>query len=274
MATTDDQETSSSLASIDITVRKPAFDFSDTPEQWLASLEASHFMHAVAVMVPVTERLVIERLRATEPKVTNPQLKHEIAQVIKQEGIHARHHRAINQQLIKHGFTAIPKLERFQSCFFKMLIFCLPRSFVDAIPAAMEHFTSNISKSVLTDHSFWFDERIQSDAARFLKWHAFEELEHQAVCFDLYKALNHTPLFFSMALLLFWMPISAISIYSIHTYFLLKSQRLKRLSAWKQHIRFILKTLPIFFSGAWKYSKQSYSPWTTEDKQLHQREQR
>lgn len=268
------QDTSSSLANIEITVRKPEFDFSETPEQWLASIEASHFMHAIAVMVPVTEKLVIERLRAITDKISNPQLKVEITQVIKQEGIHARYHRAINTLLIEHGFTEILVFERIQTALFKRLESVMPTSFVESIPAAMEHFTANISKAVLTDQAFWFGDKQTTDAAKFLKWHAFEELEHQAVCFDLYKDLKHSSILFCLSLMFFWMPLSALSTYSIHTYFLVKSKKLKSISAWKKHFRFIRKTCPIFFSGAWKYSKKDYSPWTPDDKQLHQREQR
>jgi predicted metal-dependent hydrolase len=227
-------------------------------------------MHAIAVMVPVTERLVIDRLRATVLKVSNDHLKHEISQVIKQEGIHARHHRAINNLLIQHGFTAIPMFERIQSRFFRLLERWMPTSFVESIPAAMEHFTANISKSVITEPELWFDDNDKVDAARFLEWHAYEEIEHQAVCFDLYKDLEHNPILFSLSLILFWMPISAFSVYSLHTYFLIKSNKLQTLSAWKNHLGFMKKTCPIFMSGAWKYCKRDYSPWDTKSQTLHQ----
>ena len=262
--------TSSSTANIEIIHRKPEFDFSGVPEQWLATAQASHFMHALSVLIPLTERLVIQRLRKEAHRVTNPQLRAELPQVIKQEGMHARHHRAVNKTLVAHGFTAIPKLEAIQAKAFDVLERWMPKAFVESIPAAMEHFTANISKSVLTEQDFWFGQKADTDASKFLKWHAFEELEHQAVCFDLYKDLGHKSLPFSLSLILFWMPISALSIYIIQAYFLAKSRKLKSLKHWKIYLNFIRKTSPIFFTGAWKYSKKSYTPWTVSDKNIHQ----
>ncbi|MFD2231816.1 metal-dependent hydrolase [Alkalimarinus sediminis] len=262
--------TSSSAANIEIIPRKTEFDFSGVPERWLVSAEASHFMHALSVLVPLTERLVITRLRNETHRVTNLQLKIEIQQVIKQEGIHARHHRAVNQTLVAHGFTAIPRLEAVQTMAFDLLERWMPKPFVDSIPAAMEHFTANISKSVLTDQTYWFGAQVETDASKFLKWHAFEELEHQAVCFDLYKHLGHKSLPFSLSLILFWMPISALSIYTIQTYFLAKSRKLRSFKHWRNYLKFIRKTSPIFFSGAWKYSKKGYNPWMKGDQNIHQ----
>ena len=260
--------TSSKRAEITITPRKVDFDFSDVPEKWLSTIEASHFMNALSVTIPVTERFVIENLRKSLNRVENPQLREELLGVIKQEGMHARFHKKVNRFLSEGGFTRIPLLERIQSFGFDWVQKLMPQSFVDSIPAAMEHFTANISKSVLKDHSLWFDEGADNDAVRFLKWHALEELEHQAVCFDLYKELGHKSFFFSLSLVVLWMPLTALYIYGIHLYLLLKTRRLRGLHRWRKYVSFIGKTLPLFFSGAWKYCRKDYTPWTLEDSHL------
>lgn len=260
--------TSSKRAEITITPRKVDFDFSDVPEKWLSTIEASHFMNALSVTIPVTERFVIENLRKSLNRVENPQLREELLGVIKQEGMHARFHKKVNQFLSEGGFTRIPLLERIHSFGFDWVQKLMPQSFVDSIPAAMEHFTANISKSVLKDHSLWFDEGADNDAVRFLKWHALEELEHQAVCFDLYKELGHKSFFFSLSLVVLWMPLTALYIYGIHLYLLLKTRRLRGLNRWRKYVSFTGKTLPLFFSGAWKYCRKDYTPWTLEDSHL------
>lgn len=260
--------TSSKRAEITITPRKVDFDFTDVPEQWLSTIEASHFMNALSVTIPVTERFVIESLRKSINRVDNSLLREELLGVIKQEGMHARFHKQVNQMLSEGGFSRVTLLERIQSVGFDWAQKFMPQSFVDSIPAAMEHFTANISKSVLKDQALWFDDGFDNDAVRFLKWHALEELEHQAVCFDLYKELGHKSLFFSMSLIVLWMPLSALYIHGIHLYLLLKSRRLRGFKRWRNYVGFIGKTLPLFFSGAWKYCRKDYTPWTLEDSQL------
>lgn len=262
--------TSSHQAGIDIKVRKPSFDFTSVPEIWLSTAQTSHFMNALSVFIPATERLVIDILRRRIPRVHNPQLRVEVLQLIKQEGTHARLHRLANQQLAEAGFSAIEGLTHWQVKAFEFLIKFMPTSFVTSIPAAMEHFTVNISRAVLIEQKYWQGNTEENEAVRFLIWHAGEELEHQAVCFDVYREFGHKPLWFSLSLILFWMPLSALSTYLVQGYFLAKSRRLKTLTDWRRWAGFIGDSLPLFFSGAWKYCRKGYTPWTKDQLRLLQ----
>ena len=58
-----------------------------------------------------------------------------------------------------------------------------------AVTAAAEHYTAVIAERMLTN------EYLQSlgrgtEARALLNWHAFEELEHKSVAFDVYRAVG------------------------------------------------------------------------------------
>lgn len=253
---------------IAIEPRRPQFDFSDTSRHWLRDPFTSQFMNALSVFIPFSERTVIEILRKYRDRVSDSKLRAEIDALIRQEGAHALLHRQTNQALVSCGYSALPAFERLQKAFFQQVRRWAPDAFEIAIPAAFEHFTAAIAKDFLVKRDFWAGGK-SNGGVDFASWHALEEVEHQAVCYDLYLALRPAPWVLTLSLLLIWIPATVLSIYGVQLYLLHKDRLLYRPRNWWSYLRFVGKTLPILFADALKYLKTDYRTWSAADEDLY-----
>jgi len=63
-----------------------------------------------------------------------------------------------------------------------------------AVTISLEHFTAMMADWFLEDETFW--NGAPEDMTRLWQWHAMEETEHKAVCFDVFGHIssNWTPL--------------------------------------------------------------------------------
>lgn len=248
--------------------RRPRFDFSGTPRHWLRDPFASHFMNALSVFIPFSERTVIDILRKYRDRVSDPKLHKEIDALIRQEGAHALLHRQTNQALVNCGYGTLPAFERLQKAFFQQVRRWAPEAFDIAIPAAFEHFTAAIAKDFLRNRDFWAGGK-SNGAVEFASWHALEELEHQAVCYDFYLALQPRPWGLTLSLLLLWIPATVLSLYGVQLYLLQKDRVLYRPRNWWAYWRFVGKTLPMLCTGALRYLKADYLTWSADDEALY-----
>lgn len=256
---------------IAITPRRPQFDFSGTPRHWLRDPFTSHFMNALSVFIPYSERTVIEILRKYRDRVSDTKLRAEIDALIRQEGAHALLHRQTNQALVACGYRALPAFERLQKAFFQQVRRWAPEAFEIAIPAAFEHFTAAIAKDFLRKRDFWTGGK-SNGAVDFASWHALEEVEHQAVCYDFCLALRPGPWVLTLSLLLLWIPATAVSIYGVQLYLLHKDRLLYRPRNWWPYWRFVGKTLPILCDGTLRYLKADHRTWSAADEELYTRQ--
>lgn len=254
---------------VQITSRKPEFDFSGTPRVWLADPFKTHFMNALSVLIPFSERTVNEIMRERVEQITDPQLKEEILMLVKQEGNHAVIHRKSNTLLQQCGYPAIPFFERVQKSAMTLIRRVSSNAFEMAIPAAFEHFTAAISREFLTHRDSWTGAK-NNDAINFVVWHSLEEIEHQSVCYDAYKALHSSQWRLVLALLFFWMPMTLLSTYVIQLYLLHKDRVIYKPRYWLPYFRFIGSSIGLFTKGLFKYRKKGFSPWMPSDQALYQ----
>jgi predicted metal-dependent hydrolase len=96
-----------------------------------------------------------------------------------------------------------------------------------ALPAAFEHFTATISRDFLTHHYHWTQGK-QNQAFECVNWHCLEEIEHQAVCLDVYKKKYSSSWRLVWILLLFWLPLTLASTFAIHLFLLHKDRVIYR----------------------------------------------
>ncbi len=263
---------SSTPDDIAITPRRPEFDFSGVGKYWLRDPFTSHFMNALSIVVPHSERTVIDIVRKYADQISDPKLMRDMDALIRQEGRHAFMHLRCNDLLKKCGYPAIRLFERFQKFFVSILRRISPTVWELAIPASFEHFTSAISRDFIVNHKFWAGDRSNA-VIDFTNWHALEELEHQAVCFDVFAALEKRTWLMTLSLLFVWMPATLVSVYGIQLYFLLKDGILLKGKNWGPYLAFIFKSLPMLTRGAFKYVHKSYRPWSRKDIQIY-REQK
>ena len=268
---------SSTPDDIVIEPRRPAFDFSGVGKYWLRDPFTSHFMNALSIVVPHSERTVIDIVRKYADNISEPKLVRDMDALIRQEGRHALMHLQLNDRLKKCGYPAIRPFERFHQFFVGILRRMSPTAWELAMPAAFEHFTSAISRDFIVNHTFWAGDPSNgapNAAIDFTHWHALEELEHQAVCFDVFAALERRTWLLTLSLLFIWMPAMLVSVYGMQLYFLLKDGILLKRKNWGPYLKFVFQSLPMLTRGAFKYGDKDYRPWNKKDIDIYQNQKR
>ena len=251
---------------VSITPRNPSFDFSDVEKVWMKDPITSHFMNALSIFIPFSERTVSEVLRNNINNVNHPELKQQIKGMIKQEGRHAAMHRRSNEK-IKQCYGGLTVIENIQKRTMKIIRTLSSSKFEMCIPASFEHFTSAVSHDILRNQIQWTGKK-NNTSIDFVLWHCLEELEHQAIGRDAYFALNnsHLRLLFSQML---WVPLTMISIYGTQLYLLHKDRIIYRPKNWVPYLRFVIRSGRLFFKGGFDMCRTGYNPWTESDQRLY-----
>jgi predicted metal-dependent hydrolase len=156
------------------------------PGQTGGDLVMSHVVAVLSAMFPEGEDFFVRSVRRFADRVTDPELKEQVAGFIGQEVTHGREHRALNERLHEMGYPT-RRVDRMvkRSLAFQFQRF--PALIPLATTAALEHYTATLAETLLTD------ERAQAllgntEVRSLLLWHALEESEHKAVAFDVYRA--------------------------------------------------------------------------------------
>lgn len=161
----------------------------------------SHALAFLSAIFPPGEDIFVRSVRRYRDTINDPELKRRVAGFIGQEVTHGNQHRALNDRLAEMGYpiaywdyllesthrqedfwdTQVPNPDRLR--FFRHLFL--------AFTAGAEHFTAVLGEHVLTRPEI--QELLYDDEIRhLLNWHAFEELEHKSVAFDVYRTVGGT----------------------------------------------------------------------------------
>ncbi|AYF74279.1 metal-dependent hydrolase [Nocardia yunnanensis] len=149
--------------------------------------------HLIAVLsgaFPPGEESFIRSVRKFSGEITDPVLKKRVAGFIGQEAVHGQQHRRLNDQLIANGFPIVrlfafgPDARRERGLI--AIENAVPRQVHLAVTAAAEHYTATLAKRVLGTQEIQ-DIPGDPEVWNLLNWHAFEELEHKSVAFDVYR---------------------------------------------------------------------------------------
>jgi predicted metal-dependent hydrolase len=150
-------------------------------------LVMSHVVAVLSAMFPEGEDFFVRAVRAHADRVTDPELKEQVAGFIGQEVTHGREHRALNERLQQMGYPT-RRVDRWIGAGLRRNERWFPRKAQLAITAALEHYTATLAETLLTD------ERAQAllgdtEVRSMLLWHALEESEHKAVAFDVFRTV-------------------------------------------------------------------------------------
>jgi predicted metal-dependent hydrolase len=257
--------------------RNVDFTFDKVPSDWLADSIKTQFMQALSLFIPTSERMVIDILRAHQhgfhDKYNDQDIQLLITDLIKQEGQHAAMHRRANLAIVEQH----PELKwvmTLQAKFMGLIQRISSQAFQLSIPVAFEHFTAAISKDVLNNTNYWVGENPKNNTAvDFLLWHCLEELEHQGVCHliyqNTYKHSLKNNIRIILSLLLLWLPVTSLSIFSVQLYLLMKDKTLLKPQNWLPFVKFIGRTSLLFLNGIFKYQKSNHITWNKKEIELY-----
>lgn len=148
---------------------------------------ATHVFSALSFLFPQGERFFIEVVRDASGRtpITDPALAEAVRAFVAQEATHRQQHAAYNAVLEKQGFRNVvagyidwlQKRSTGYSILTRLAIVC-----------AYEHYTAILGDYLLCNPHVLREAPPQM--ALLWGWHAAEETEHKAVCFDLYRALG------------------------------------------------------------------------------------
>lgn len=196
-----------------ITVRRPEFDFSETPKYWfLDNAFLTRYMDGMASLFPDGEKFFVNAVRAVRDQIEDEDLQKEISAFIGQEAMHAKAHREFDAYLAQTGLP-IEDCERVAVRLLGALKPLHSEKMELAVTAALEHFTATWAQRLLT-HDASRERMLAPEMRRLFTWHAIEESEHKAVAFDVYKAVggNYPTRAAAMALSMVLLPAALVYI--------------------------------------------------------------
>ena len=148
----------------------------------------SHLAASLSAVFPDGEDFFVRSVRHYRGKLTDPDLKRQVAGFIGQEATHGREHRMLNDRLDALGYPT-KRFERWTKFALATRERLLPAISSLAATAALEHFTATLAELLLTNEEA--RNMFGDDALRDLfLWHALEESEHKAVAYDVYQAVG------------------------------------------------------------------------------------
>jgi hypothetical protein len=168
--------------------RNPSFELKKYLSSNWANDDAflTSVFNALSISFPIGEKFFMNSVRAFKDDVSK-EISEDIRIFCIQEATHTREHIKYNKLLCElKGYD----LEKLEGIFSKKL----EKSYTDkvdnkirlAITTAMEHITASMGASILKGKLIKSDNPVVD----MWKWHSLEEVEHKAVAYDVYKAVN------------------------------------------------------------------------------------
>lgn len=142
-------------------------------------------LNALSFVFPGGEAYFINSVRYYLGRITDPVLKEQAERFIYQEAMHSREH-ARSNQVLKQIDPYGREMERMAAALLGFGRRFTPKATQLATSCALEHFTAMLADVLLREQTRLIDESEPAFVSLWL-WHAVEETEHKAVCFDIYQ---------------------------------------------------------------------------------------
>ena len=153
---------------------------------WLGGdATAPAVFNALSLTFPIGERLFIDSVRNYRDQLSGALLA-ETKAFIAQEAIHSREHVGLNAGLDRSHYP-VDAIDAEMAKRFDFLRSRGPVAML-AVTISLEHFTAMMADWFLEDETFW--NGAPEDMTRLWQWHAMEETEHKAVCFDVFRQIS------------------------------------------------------------------------------------
>jgi uncharacterized protein len=160
------------------------------------------------------EKFFIDSARALKSHVQNQALLDELNAFCKQEGHHTFQHLKFDRMNAAHGI-ATDRCEARYSWILNRVARRLSPIGTLAVTVALEHFTATLAQQYLSRPELSAGADPNVDA--LWRWHAVEETEHKATCYDIYRAAGGDYAHRAITLPIAWSIILGISLWNMLT---------------------------------------------------------
>jgi uncharacterized protein len=176
-------------AGVRVTYRRMKFDFESGFDRYWhgGSAFRSLFWTQLSTAFEPGERFFIDSARALRSHVKDPALLEEIAAFCKQEGHHTAQHLKFDRVNAAMGIDVAGCRARYARLLDQVRADLDPMEML-AVTCALEHFTAGFAQSYFDNPKI--SEGADPRVAALWGWHAAEESEHRATCFDLWEEMD------------------------------------------------------------------------------------
>ena len=234
-----------------------------------SGLHITQFYNTLSIFFPAGERFFIQSVRNYRDEITDKKLKEQISAFIGQEGFHTREHEEYNQALVEAGMP-IETLDRIVVAVLDT-VKKLPKSAQLSTTVALEHLTAVLGDTLLRDDDLL--KGADPHYAAIWRWHALEETEHKAVCFDAYEDVVGNGMD-AYALRVFAFVVANVIFWSLYAPFyvsmLARSGGLSDLKGWMKLANFVAgkpgvlrRVLPEWAD----FFRRDFHPWMHDNRQ-------
>jgi len=240
----------------------------DIPKYWFGgNAFKTRFFDAMSTLFPEGEKFFITCVRDYRDGITDPVLKAQVADFMRQEAQHGRVHRQFNDRLQAQG-VRVDRIEASTKHVLKRSRALLPAWFTLAQTAAAEHMTSIMA------HGFFERQDVFAEAdprirAMYL-WHGVEEIEHKAVAFDVLKHVAGTGYLKRSAVMLYVSVLFPLHVFLImrHMFDVDGIRGTARLTLWLGGLRWLYGWNGLFrplLGHYLAYFRPGFHPWQDGD---------
>ena len=201
-------------AGVRVKHRRMKFEFEDSgfERYWHGgSPFRSLFWTQLSTAFEPGERFFIDSARALRGAVKNPELTQELAEFCKQEGHHTAQHLKFDRINAAMGID-VDRCQRRYAAALDPVRKRLDAMEMLAVTMALEHLTAGFAEQYFRRPSI--SAGSDPKVAALWAWHAAEEAEHKATCFDIYNAAGGGYLRRVITLFGAWTLILAIAVYN------------------------------------------------------------
>ena len=214
MTTTATESTFRRPEGVKVTFRRMRFPFEDAgfERYWHSgSPFKSLFWTQLSTAFDAGEKFFIDSARAMRTEIKDPKLMEELVEFCKQEGHHTAQHLKFDRMNAELGVDVAGCARRYKFHLDRTRNQLDPMGML-AATVALEHFTAGFA-------DMFFDRPEISEGAdpnvvALWSWHAAEEAEHKATCYDIYQAAGGGYLRRCVIMPGAWFMILSIAIYN------------------------------------------------------------
>ena len=231
----------------------------------------TQLLTAFSAVFPLGESFMIDSVRMfrDDIKTSHPDLYKECGAFIGQEAHHSKEHQAINDFMVERGLPVSKLTYAFEWVI--PLLHGLPEKDQMALTGAAEHLTALFGHLVLSNPEVIA--QVDESMRPIWVWHAIEEIEHKAVTFDLFEAVDGNYVRRVYGYMLALTLLLGLSVYGTGVFMLADKENFSPQHTLKglwwmfgagKKAGYLRKSVPILLD----YFKFDYHPWKVDDSDL------